>query len=90
MAANRVTETAKVSVTTTDNYATFQGAQQLYLVTDADCFIDFDQPAVANRSLLLKANQAPVFFDLRGGSVGQVHAITASSTANLYIMAAYN
>lgn len=80
-------ERAKIAVTSADKSATFaMGIQSCYLVTDADCFIDFDTAAVASQSLLLKANFPPALIEFHGGNVGQIHAITSGGTANLYIL----
>lgn len=80
------TETQKLAVTTTDGEATFAGGiQECYLVADADCFVDFDVPADTG-SLLIKANLAPARIAFHGGNIKKVHAITASGTANLYIL----
>ncbi len=86
---DRTTETAVIAVVATgDKFATLSsGAQKVYLVSDADCFIEFDQPAMASRSFLIKANQHPAEFEFSGGNVNKVHAITATGTANLYILA---
>lgn len=78
------TQTAQVTISSTDNFATIQGCQEVYLVTSVDCYIDFDQPAVTSRSFLLKANLAPARFVISGGSVQQVHVIGTSGT--LYVM----
>lgn len=80
-------ETQTISVTTTSKAATFDGGiNECYLVTDADCFVDFDIPSIANSSLLIKANLAPARIVFSNGSVKKITAITASSTANLYIL----
>jgi hypothetical protein len=86
MARDQAQETALIAVTTTANYATFEGGiQQAYLTATADCFVDFDAVAT-NQSLLIKANQAPVRISLGGSNVQKVYAITATGTANLYIL----
>lgn len=86
MANYSSSETQKIAVTTVDKFATFDGsAQEFYLVCDADVFVDFDQPAVLNQSLLIKANQSPARLVFENGNIGKVHAICAS-TANLYIL----
>lgn len=85
MARDQGIETAQIAVTTTAKSATFEGGiQQAYLSADADCFVDFDDPATTG-SLLLKANQAPVRISFGGCNVQKVWAICAS-TANLYIL----
>lgn len=91
MASYKAAETAKIAVTVNDKFATFDGgAQEFYLVSDADCFVDFDEVAQANSSLLIKANLAPARIVIKNGNTTTVHAITASSTANLYILAVRN
>ena len=80
-------ETKTISVTTTSQEATFAvGIQGCYLVADANCFVDFDVPAIASSSLLIVANQPPAQILFGGSNVQKVTAITASSTANLYIL----
>lgn len=90
MAANRLSETARIVVSGAAAFATFQGAQGIYLVSDTDCFVDFDQPAVTTRSMLLKANLQPVYIDFHGGSVMKVYGITTGAGGNLYVLAVYN
>lgn len=81
-------ETCKISATSTsDNYQTFEGGiKTLYVVADADVFIDFDRPASTSSSLLLKANTQPVELKFNNVGVTTVHAKTASSTANVYLL----
>ena len=86
MANYETTERAVIAVTTVSKAATFDGGvQAVYLVCDSDCYVDFDRPAVASTSLLLKANLAPTRIVFNGGNVLQVSAVTAS-TATLYIL----
>ena len=87
MAAYDATETHKIAVTTSALAATFPGGiKACYLVSDADCFVDFDVPAIASDSLLIKASLQPVEINFGGGNVKKVYAITATGTANLYIL----
>ena len=88
MSADQSTETAQVSISSTDNYATVVGAQRVWLVASADCYIDFDQPAVTTRSLLLKANQVPAEFEFSGANISKIHVIGTSGT--LYVLIARN
>lgn len=79
-------ETYKLAVTASNNYATFDGGvQQVYLVADADCFVDFDA-VTSNSSMLIKANLAPVRISFGGSNVQQIHAKTGGGSANLYIL----
>ena len=89
MANYQTTENAIIAVTTTAKAATFAtGVRKIYLVADADCFVSFDENvAVANSSLLIKANLQALEIDLVDGNIQKVWAITASGTANLYILA---
>lgn len=85
MAKNDSTETRVIKVTSTDKYEDFvAGCKRVCLVADADCFVDFNRPAIANSSFLLKAN---VNVTIPNIEFTQVHAVTASGTANLYILA---
>jgi hypothetical protein len=89
MARSQTVETQKVAMTSTTQAATFEGGVQgVYLSSDADCFVDFDQPSDTG-SYLIKANVAYPFFDFRSGSVSKVYAQTAT-TGNLYILGVRN
>ncbi len=81
-------EIAQISVSTTDLSATATGggAQEVYLVASADCYVAFDTPATTTTGFLIKANLAPARIVFTGGSVNQVHAVTASGTATLYVL----
>jgi hypothetical protein len=84
MASDKAAETRKIACTTTNKQEDFQtGCKGIVVVSDADCVIDFDQPCDAG-SLLIKANQAPAYFPVQ---FTRLHAMTLSSTANLYVVA---
>lgn len=88
MAKYEVTESCKISaVNTSDQYQTFDGGiQKVYMVSDADVFIDFDRPASTTSSLLLKANMQPTEINFDRGTVMTVHAKTGTGSANVYLM----
>lgn len=79
-------QTATIAVTTTDKKQNFGGlCTGVVLSADADCFVAFDENADTG-SLLIKGATAAqaVHFPVK---FTEVHAITASGTANLYILA---
>lgn len=79
-------ETQKLVANGTAKSATFEGGiQGCYVVSDADCFIDFDNVAQSS-SLLIKANQAPAQILFPKSNVTKVWAITGGATANVYLM----
>ncbi len=82
-------ETEQIAATTTSKAAGFEyGIQRCYIRADAECYIDFDQPAITSRSFLIDASvDHPAEFDFGKNSVKSVTAITGSSTANVYIIA---
>lgn len=76
-------ETRKIAMTTTPQEENFvRGSRFVYLISDADCYVDFDQTADTG-SLLCKANvptnPLPV-------TCTKISARTVSSTGNLYIL----
>lgn len=88
MARGDTVETAQIAATTTAKAATFDGGCNKFLIrADADCYIDFDEVAVTSRSMLIKAAiDHPTEFNFGKNVVKKVWAITASSTANVYIV----
>jgi len=83
--ADAATETKKMALTTDDSFhrlATNRNA--IYLVSDADCLVQFDESTGAD-SFLIKANQ---YYHMEAIQVTVVHAKAVTGTANLYIMAA--
>jgi hypothetical protein len=83
MAATDAADTRKIAVTSTSKEENFETlCTGIILVSDADCFVDFDKPADTG-SLLVKANQSPTYFPVQ---FTRLSAITASSTANLYVV----
>lgn len=87
MANFQTTENAKISATSTAQAATFPGGiQRVYIVSDADVYISFDETvAVVGQSLLIKANIQPVEINFFNGNVQKLWAI-CSSTANVYLL----
>ena len=79
-------QTVMIAVTTTDKKENFGGlCTGVVLSADADCFVDFDTNADTG-SLLIKGATAAqaIYFPAK---FTEIHAITASGTANLYIAA---
>lgn len=86
MAQDQSIETQLLPVTAVAKAADFAGGiQQAYLACDADCFVDFDEVATTS-SLKLKANYPPTRISFGSANVQNVWAITASGSANLYIL----
>jgi len=77
-------DSRKMAVSGTQTYADFEGScQRIYLVSDVDCFITFDEVATTS-GLLIKADQSPVWIET---SFNTIHAVTAGGTGSLYILA---
>ena len=86
MALDKITENEKIEATTTAKYADFDsGVRKVNIVSDADCFVSFDENVATTSSFLMKAN-TPHEFQFDGGGPRRVWAITASSTANVYLL----
>lgn len=84
MAKFEPTEARKIAATTTDKSEDFLSLCTGVMVSaDADCFIDFDRVSTTG-SFLIKANFPPVYIPAK---FTQIHAITSSGTANLYVLA---
>lgn len=83
-AQDDATDSRKIAVTTSDIEENFNSlCDGVYLIADADCFVDFDKPADTG-SLLVKAN---IFYPMYKVQFTRLHAITAAGTANLYVLA---
>ncbi len=85
MAKWEATESRKIAATTADKAEEFEGlCIGAHLIADGDCFVDFNRPATASGSFLIKAN---IPYHLESIQFSEIHVVTASSTANLYILA---
>ena len=83
MAKWEATETRKISLEVTDKKEDFvAGVVAVYLVSDTDCYVDFDRVATTS-SFLVKANQ---FYHMELVHFTQLHAIGTSG--NLFICVA--
>lgn len=72
-------ETQVATITSTSQELTFEGGiQSVVLVSDTDCYVDFDTAAISQSSMLLKANLQPVQIDFRGGNVKKITVIGSS------------
>lgn len=86
MAAYDQLETQTMAISVTPNYATFDGGiQGLHIATTQDCHVDFDRVA-STSSMLIKANQNPVYFGFAGSNVQKIYVRTASSTGTVYLL----
>ena len=90
MSASQGVETQTIATTTSDKEATFEGGcQGFYISSDADSYVDFDQPTDTG-SFLIKANIAYPKFDFRGANVKKVHARAVTGTGNIYLIGVRN
>lgn len=86
MSSDQGIETQTISVSSTNNYATFDGGiQACVLSCDVDTFVDFDQPSDAG-SFYVKATEHPANIDFHGVNVKKIHAKTTGGTGTLYIL----
>ena len=84
MERDKEKETRLLAVGATDTKEDFvTGCRGCYLVSDADCFVAFDENADTG-SFLVKANAFYAFEDLQ---FTQIHAIRTGGATNLYILA---
>lgn len=92
MALDKTVEVQQLNVTTADKYVTFEGGVNGFVLTcsSQDVFVDFDVPASSATGFLVKKDVTNNQWDFRGGSVKQLHAVTGSSTATLYIIGVRN
>ena len=86
-------ETQQLSFTnTSDSFATFGdgkvgGVNGIYLQATANCYVAFDTPATASQGFLLSSSLAnPMYIDMRGSSMKQLHCIGSSGSGTLYII----
>lgn len=76
--------TLKVTCTTSDQKLDMLGSRnEIVLVSDADCFINFDQEVDVDERFLLKANVPVRFSDIM---VRTMHYLGASGGENIYVM----
>lgn len=89
MAEYQTVETEQIAATSSSKAAEFEGGvQRVYITADADCYVDFDQPAVTSRSYLVDVSAGShLEFDFGKSSVKSVTAITGGGSANVYIVA---
>jgi hypothetical protein len=74
----------KVTCSTSDQQVDLlRVTEQVTLVADADCFVNFDKPVTTLGRFLLKAN-IPVTLDIE---CSNIHYLTASATPAIYIVA---
>lgn len=57
---------------------------ELVLIADGDCYINFDANVTSTNRMLLKAN---TYLTLRGVQVSQLHYLADSGTPAIYLMA---
>lgn len=82
MSATQAADTRKIVMTTTDTKENFVSlCDGLLICSDADCYIDFDQPTDTG-SQLVKANQSTMYWPIQ---FTEIHARTVSGGGNLYI-----
>ena len=86
MASYWYTECQKLVSGSVATCATFAGGvQKIYISSDADVYIGFDEnvPVSAGNALLLKGGNMPTEFDLKNGNIQKVWSI---GSGNVYIM----
>jgi len=77
--------TRKVSCTTANQKLNMLTSRnEVLVVADADCFINFDSEVTATERLLLKANVPYKFGDIM---VTNLHYLGVSGGENIYVMA---
>lgn len=93
MAAYEGIETQQLAFNqTTDVWATFgdgvTGAiNGVYVSASANCYVAFDKPATAQQGFLLSSSITnPLYIDLRGNGIKQVHCIGSGASGTLYII----
>ena len=87
MALYQKSEVAKISATTTANFATFaSGVSEVHIYTDGDIYVSFDEtvPTATTGYFVKGSTEAHPFVFLHGGP-NKVWAV-ASSTANVFIL----